>query len=411
MTLHLDTALSRRAVLRGGLAAAALLGLGRQATAAPWLDQGFENGWRELVPYPQKMPLLRITTRPVHLETPFSQFDQGLITPNEAVFVRYHLAGHPLDIDASRHTLTVKGLVDAPLTLTLAQLQQRFPTVRLNAVLQCAGNGRGLMQPRTPGAQLGNGSMACAEFTGVRLADVLRAAGVDPRARQLTLRGTDTPALPQTPAFVRSMDLADALHPDVLVAWEMNGQPLPVLNGYPLRLVVPGFYAPYWVKHLSEIELIDHVFTGWFADQAYTVPDTPDQGITPGEPVGRRVRLTRMKVRAFITNLESGQTARAPGGALALRGIAFDGGSGIQQVEVSTDGGRSWQQARLGPELSRYAFRPWSLPLTAIPPGPLQLMARATARDGQVQPLQQPWNPGGYARNVVERVDVTVVDY
>ena len=404
----MDDALRRRAVLKGGLAAAGLLALSGKLRAAAWLDQGFDNGWRELVPYPQKMPLLRITTRPVHLETPFSQFDRGLITPNEAVFVRYHLAGHPLDIDSASHTLTVKGLVGQPLTLTLRDLQTRFAAVSQTVVMQCAGNGRGLLQPRVQGAQLGNGSMACVEMTGVRLADVLKAAGVKDGAVQVAFRGTDQPALEETPSFIRSLNLEDALRPEVMIAWAMNGQPLPVLNGYPLRLVVPGFYASYWMKHLSQLEVIDHVFDGWFAATAYTVPDTPDYGIAPGAKPERMVRLTRMKVRSFITHPAAGQTVAAPEGRLALRGIAFDGGSGIRRVEVSADGGRSWLPARLGEERGRFAFRPWTLTLDGVKPGALQLLARATANDGQTQPLVQPWNPGGYARNVAERVALVI---
>ncbi|WP_434631601.1 molybdopterin-dependent oxidoreductase [Chromobacterium sp. CV08] len=400
-----DDALRRRAVLKGGLAAAALLALPGRGRAA-WMDQGFDNGWRELVPYPQKMPLLRITTRPVHLETPFSQFDRGLITPNEAVFVRYHLADHPLDIDPATHTLTIAGKVSRPLTLTLADLKKRFETVRQTVVMQCAGNGRGLSQPRVQGAQLGNGSMACVEMAGARLADVLAAAGVMDGARQIACRGTDRPALEETPSFVRSLDIADALRPEPMIAWEMNGRPLPVLNGYPIRLVVPGFYAAYWMKHLSRIDVLDHVFDGWFASQAYIVPDTPDNGVPPGSKPDRTVRLTRMKVRSFITAPAAGDAV--PAGRLSLRGIAFDGGSGIRRVDVSADGGASWLPARLGADAGRFAFRPWTLTLDDVKPGPLTLMARATANDGQVQPMVQPWNPGGYARDVIERLDIVV---
>ncbi|ATP27041.1 oxidase [Chromobacterium violaceum] len=403
----MDDAATRRALLKAGLAAG-LLGLAGRPRAA-WLEQGFDNGWRELVPYPQKMPLLRITTRPVHLETPFSQFDRGLITPNEAVFVRYHLAGHPLDTDPAAHTLTIDGKVRRPLTLTLSELQ-RFPRFKQTVVMQCAGNGRGLFQPRVQGAQLGNGSMACVEMAGARLADVLAAAGVMDGARQIACRGTDQPALEVTPAFVRSLDLADALRPEAMIAWEMNGQPLPVLNGYPIRLVIPGFYAACWIKHLSHIEVLDHVFDGWFASQAYTVPDTPDNGVPPGTKPDRTARLTRMKVRSFITHPAHGDAIAAPDGRLALRGIAFDGGSGIRRVDVSADGGDSWRQAELGPDIGRFAFRPWTLTLDGVKPGPLALMARAAANDGQRQPLRQSWNPGGYARNVAERVEIVVAE-
>lgn len=403
-----DHSLPRRTLLKGGLAALGLMGLSGRLWAGGVVAQGFENGLRELVAYPQKRPMLRITTRPVHLETPFELFDQQLITPNDAVFVRYHLANHPLAIDEAAHTLTIKGEVQRPLQLTVAQLKRNFAPVSVTAVMQCAGNGRGLFNPRVPGAQLGNGSMACVTWTGVRLVDVLKAAGIGAGASQIVYRGTDAPALPVTPPFERALDIADATQPDVLIAWAMNGQPLPVLNGFPIRLVVPGYYSSYWMKHLSEITVSSAApFTGFFANEAYTVPDTPDYGIAPGSTPEKTVRLKRMKVRAFITNLRDGVhiPAHTP---QVVRGIAFDGGSGIRRVEFSTDQGHSWHEGQLGQDLGRFAFRPWHGTFTPADAGPMVLMARATSNNGEIQPLAQPWNPGGYARNVVEPVHVTI---
>ncbi|STQ90847.1 molybdopterin-dependent oxidoreductase [Iodobacter fluviatilis] len=398
---------SRRTLLKGGLASAVsagLLSIPNKAWALSLLDQGFENGIRELVPYPQKYPLLRITTRPVHLETPFSYFDQSLITPNKAVFVRYHLANHPLNIDESAHILSIKGNVNHPLKLSIADLKQRFNQVSFNVVLQCAGNGRALFSPRVPGAQLGNGSMACFKVTGVRLADVLKAAGIGPNARQIKYRGLDEPALPVTPAFIRALDIDKALSEHVLIAWAMNGEPLPMLNGFPIRLVVPGYFAPYWMKHLSEIEVINTEFDGWFAKEAYMVPDTENNGIAPNTPIKNKIPLTKLKVRSFITNIENGKKIKLNNGELTLRGIAFDCGSGIRAVDCSADGGKTWLPAALGKNIGHYAFRPWIITLKQLKNGPVNLMARATANSGETQPLEQPWNPGGYARNVVERV-------
>jgi sulfite dehydrogenase (cytochrome) subunit A len=402
---------SRRALIKGGLASAistSMLSLQHKAWALTLISQDFENGQRELVPYPQKYPLLRITTRPVHLETPFSYFDQSLITPNKAVFVRYHLANHPLKIDASKHTLSIKGNVLRPLKFTLADLKKKFQHVSQTVVMQCAGNGRAYSAPRVPGAQLGNGSMACISVTGVRLADVLNAAGVGKEARQITYRGTDEPALAATPAFIRALDIETAMTKDALIVWDMNGEPLPILNGYPIRLVVPGYFAPFWMKHLSEIEVINHDFDGWFTKEAYTVPDTPDNGIAPGALAKNKIPLTQLKVRSFICNIENGKKTISKEGHLALRGIAFDCGSGIRSVDISSDNGKTWQSAKLGKNIGNYAFRPWSLTLSDLKKGPLQLMARATANSGEVQPTVQPWNPGGYARNVIEVVNITL---
>lgn len=394
---------SRRSLIKGGIASAlsaGVMSLSDKSLAALLMDQGFENGSRELIPYPQKYPLLRITTRPVHLETPFSYFDQSLITPNKAVFVRYHLANHPLNIDEEAHLIRIKGNVIRPLELSITDLKQRFPQVSFNVVLQCAGNGRALFSPRVPGAQLGNGSMACFKVTGVRLADVLKAAGIGPGAKQIKYRGLDEPALPVTPAFIRSLDMKTALSEDVLIAWEMNGEPLPMLNGFPVRLVVPGYFAPYWMKHLSEIEVINTEFDGWFTKEAYMVPDTRDNGIAPGS--ANKIPLTKLKVRSFITNIENGKKLHR--GELTIRGIAFDSGSGIRAVDFSIDGGKKWMPAQLGKNIGQYAFRPWSITLNHLSSGPVVLMARATANSGEIQPLEQPWNPGGYARNVIELV-------
>ncbi|QBC45197.1 molybdopterin-dependent oxidoreductase [Iodobacter fluviatilis] len=402
---------SRRTLLKGGLASAvsaSMFTLPNKAFALNLINQGFENGVRELVPYPQKYPLLRITTRPVHLETPFSYFDQSLITPNKAVFVRYHHANHPLNIDENAHILSIKGNVSRPLKLSLEELKKRFNQVSFNVVLQCAGNGRALSSPRVPGAQLGNGSMACFTVTGVRLADVLKAAGVGANAKQIKYRGTDEPALPVTPAFIRSLDIKKALSDDVLIAWAMNGAPLPILNGFPIRLVVPGYFAPYWMKHLSEIEVINHEFDGWFAKEAYMVPDTVDNGIAPGAETKNKTPLRELKVRSFITNIETGNKIKLKNGELTIRGIAFDSGSGIRTVDFSADGGKNWTPANLGKSIGNYAFRPWSITLRNLKKGSIALMARATANSGETQPIVQPWNPGGYARNVIEVVNITL---
>ena len=223
----------------------------------------FGNGERRLVKYPQKRPLILLTSRPPQLETPFSVFNEGAITPNDAFYVRYHLADIPLSIDPDAFRLEIKGLVDTPLSLSLADLK-KFEPVEIVAVCQCSGNSRGFSQPRVAGGQLGHGAMGNARWRGVRLKDVLAKAGIKANARQVTFNGLDRPVVEKTPDFIKSLDLDHAIDGEVMLAYEMNGEPLPMLNGFPLRLVVPGYFGTYWIKHLNEISVVDEVLnTFW----------------------------------------------------------------------------------------------------------------------------------------------------
>src|SRR5471032_3226761 len=238
--------LSRRRFMRGaglmaaGAAASPLLGLGARAAAVEE-DVSFAGGLRELVQYPQKRPLIRVTTRPPHLETPFEVFNHGPITPNDAFFVRYHLANIPLSIDPDTYRLTVRGQVGAELSLSLADLKALGTPVEVVAVNQCSGNSRGYSSPRVFGAQLSNGAMGNARWVGVPLKTVLAKAGVKAGARQVVFNGLDTPVLPATSDFRKSLDIEHALHGDALLAWSMNGEDIPLLNGFPLKLIVPGY--------------------------------------------------------------------------------------------------------------------------------------------------------------------------
>ncbi len=366
----------------------------------------FDNGERPLVKYPQKRPLLRHTARPPQLETPFPVFNEGLLTPNDAFFVRYHLAGSPPPrtvLDPETFRLQVRGTVKSPLTLSLEDLQRRFETVEVVAVNQCSGNSRGFFQPRVPGGQSGNGNMGCARWRGVRLADVLKASNLLPQSKQVLFDGLDRPLVASVPDFVKALDVDQALDPEVLLAWEMNGEPLPWLNGYPLRLVVPGHYGTYWVKHLHSIQVVDATFSGFWMNPAYRIPDDPCAHVAPGSAPKRTVPIERFNVRSFLTSHVDGGRLSSAGQGVTLRGIAFDGGSGIRDVTVSTDGGRTWTSARLGADLGRYAFREWTLDWRPGSGGSAEVLVRATNRLGQSQPLDALWNPAGYMRNVVER--------
>ena len=374
------------------------------AHAADFVDLPISNGRRPLVKFPQKRPLIQLTARPPQLETPFSVFDAGAITPNDAFFVRYHLAGLPTEIDPETYRLEIKGAVEKPLSLSLDELRTQFDPVEVVAVAQCSGNSRGLFEPRVVGGQLANGAMGNARWKGVPLKAILDRAGIKSGARQVSFEGLDRPVAEGTPEFVKALDVDQARDGEVMVAYAMNGTDLPWLNGFPIRLVVPGYYGTYWVKHLNEVTVLTEVFEGFWMKPAYRVPANACACTPPGEAPATTVPITRFDVRSFITNLADGAKVKA--GATLVRGIAFDGGYGITDVAVSADDGRNWQAAELGTDLGRYSFREWRTQLH-LNPGAHTLKVRAVNRIGQSQPTQALWNPTGYMRNVVESVRVT----
>jgi DMSO/TMAO reductase YedYZ molybdopterin-dependent catalytic subunit len=393
--------IGRRSALGG---AAAFGAIAASAARAASITLPFENGERPLVAYPQKRPLARLTSRPPQLETPFSVFGESLITPNDAFYVRYHLADIPFDsLDATTFRLAVKGAVKTPLSLSLAELKA-MPSVDLIAVSQCSGNSRGFSMPRVAGGQAGNGLMGNAKWTGVPLKAVLARAGIQAGAVDVSFNGLDGPVSPDTPDFVKSLPIDHANDGEVMLAWAMNGADLPVLNGFPLRLVVPGFYGTYWMKHLFEITVLDRPFDGFWMTGAYRIPDNDCACVAPGTAPAKTRPIGRFNVRSFITSLAEGAKVAA-GQPLTLRGIAFDGGSGIREVKISVDGGQSWLPATLGQDLGRYSFRPWEATVTP-PAGRLTLKVQAVANDGGTQPAEARWNPGGYMRNVIETTTV-----
>jgi DMSO/TMAO reductase YedYZ molybdopterin-dependent catalytic subunit len=382
--------------------------LGRHAALAAdaTVQLPFENGMRRLVAYPQKRPLIVLTTRPVQLETPMVVFNAGPFTPNDAFFVRWHLGNVPTDIDGDAFRINVHGLVNTPLSLSVADLKSGYDAVEIAAVCECSGNSRGFFNPRVPGGQWGNGSMGNAKWKGARLKDILTKAGVKDGAVQVSFNGADTPVLPGTPDFIKAINVDLAMNPDVLVAYSMNGADLPVLNGYPVRLVIPGYYATYWVKMLNDIEVKGEVEQNFWMKTAYRIPDNPAGSQVPGETV-KTVPINRLTVRSFITSVPDGDriAERAP---FTVRGIAFDSGYGIARVLFSIDGGRSWTDARLGDDLGKYSFREWNATFKPVR-GAHTLASLAINTIGETQRLDVPqWNNPGYLRNIVERVRVTV---
>lgn len=356
--------------------------------------------------FPQKGALILQRTRPPLLETPFEVFDQSVFTPNDRFFVRWHWAVIPTAVDVASFRLTVHGHVNQALSLSLNDILA-LPRVELAAVNQCSGNSRGYFQPPVPGGEWSHGAMGNARWTGVRLKDVLDRSGVKAGAIQVRFTGMDEPVVPDAPTFMKSLQIDHARDGEVMLAYAMNGGPLPLLNGFPLRVIVPGWYSTYWVKMLNDIEVLDQPDTNYWMKTAYTIPDTPGANVKPGETGFRSVPISRMVPRSFITNIKEGDTLQAGASTLA-RGIAFGGDTGVSRVDFSSDGGTSWQEAELGTDQGKYSFRQWQRPFTVPAKGDQVLMVRCTSSSGEVQPGTPNWNPSGFMRNVIERMHVVV---
>jgi DMSO/TMAO reductase YedYZ molybdopterin-dependent catalytic subunit len=358
---------------------------------------------------PGKKPLIKLTYRPPNYETPSSYFASP-ITPNDAFFVRYHLAIIPDAIDVKSWKLRLGGEGAAsPLQLGMEELRRDFEQVEIAAVCQCSGNRRGFSDPHVPGVQWGPGAMGSAVWRGVRLKDLLAKAGVRKEAVEIVLDGADGPVLDKTPDFIKSIPLSKALDENTLIAFEMNGQPLPHWNGFPARLVLPGWTATYWMKHLVSITAVTKPFDGFWVKSAYRIPvgrfplvqHFQSQVTEANEPI------TEMVVNSIIAMPAEGHRMR-PGQAVDVRGVAWDGGYGIRRVEVSIDGGQSWREAPLGKDYGRFAFRPWSFRFAPAKPGTYRVMVKASNVIGQTQAEALIFNPAGYHNNVIRPLTIIV---
>ncbi len=398
--------LTRRAMFR--LAAQFTPGLllaGRDDSSTLLPRSSFSDP-RRMVRFPEKRELMLLTDRPPQLETPLHYFRQDF-TPNEAFFVRWHVAGIPTQVDTGSFRLQVDGQVQRSLSLSLNDLRRRFEPVSVIAIAQCSGNSRSLFEPRVAGGQWRHGAMGNALWTGVRLRDVLDAAGIRAGAIDVSFDGLDEPPLSSIPDVVKSLAVDHAREPDVMVAYEMNGQPLPMLNGFPLRLVVPGWYATYWIKALFRVTVLDRPFDGFWITKAYRVPNNPEGAETPDHLATDTVPINRFTVRSIFVRPEPDEQV-VMGRSYEVEGVAFDYGAGIRQVEVSLDNGVHWMDARLDPELGKYSFRRWRYRWSPRARGQHRLMVRATNNDGAGQ-LTHHWNRSGFMRCVIEDVQVRVV--
>ena len=355
--------------------------------------------------FPQKAAMILQRTRPPLLETPFEVFDRGVFTPNDSFFVRWHWAVIPTEVDVNTFRLSVGGHVDNDLSMTLKDIVDGLPRVELAAVNQCSGNSRGYTEPSVAGAQWSNGAMGNARWTGVRLRDVLDRAGVKRGAQWVRFAGLDEPVVDGAPKLMKSLEVDHARDGEVMIAYAMNGEQLPLLNGFPLRLIVPGWYSTYWVKMLDRIEVLDGPDDSFWMKSAYLIPDTPGATMKPGQTGLTMVPINKMVPRSFVTNLKDGATLKAGAKAL-VRGIAFGGSTGVRSVEISLDGGTHWLPTVLGRDEGKYSFRQWQAEIVAAA-GAVSVMVRCTNSDGLAQPATPNWNPGGFMHNAIETIHLT----
>jgi DMSO/TMAO reductase YedYZ molybdopterin-dependent catalytic subunit len=393
--------LSRRALLAGaGGAALAAPVLAQRLIRDGVIDLGLPGGpsERPLTPaFPDKGEMIVQRIRPPLLETPMSVFGEGTITPNDRFFVRWNW-DMPTAVNAGAHRVAVGGAVQKAVSLTLDEIASAGEMVEVTAINQCAGNGRGLSEPRVTGTQWGNGAMGCAKWTGVRLKDVLAKAGVAAGATRVRFAGLDVPLTDGAPQFIKSIPLDIAMRDDVLVAWGMNGEPLPLLHGYPLRIVVPGWFSTYWVKMLATIEVLTGEDDSYYVAKSYRMPAQP---ITPEDKDFETVAITAMPPRAFITSHADGAVV-VKGKPVTLEGIAMGGDAALAKVDLVGEG---WElPCTLGQDEGPYAFRRWSVTIPQVTGDLTTIGVRAANTGGAVQPEALNWNPSGYARNVIERI-------
>ncbi len=403
---------SRRNFLGAGLILGAS-SLFAKETATTASAKAAEPYQPPVIAFPEKKPLKTISDRPPLLESPREIFTKP-ITPNDQFFVRWHMPDIPTYIDLNEFRLHVQGSVQTPLSLSVDDLKSKFEPVQITSVLQCGGNSRKFyagVGPATHGVQWGHGAMGCAVWKGARLKDILNMAGVNAGARWVGVNGLEKPAVDETPKFFREMAIDEALSGELIVAYEMNGEDLPYLNGFPLRLVIPGHFSDSWVKMLSEITVFDHYQKSFFMDVAYTVPDNDCECVISGSDFEyKRKPIAEMKVKSVI-GYPTPNTIIKRGSKVKVTGVAFDQGKGIKEVMISLDNGKSWSAANLEKDYGKYAYRQWTFMWEPRIAGEYNIMVRAINRIGNIQPQvgEIGWNAGGYQYNAVDIVNVKIV--
>lgn len=350
-----------------------------------------------------KRGMIMLTDRPYNLETPLKYFKEDY-TPNEVFFVRWHLSDMPAVINSDTFRLRVQGHVKNELSLSLIDLRSKFKPVTIPALAVCAGNARSFFDPRVPGGQWKNGAMGNALWKGVRLKDVLDLAGVKPNALDVAFNGMDQPPLPSVPDFVKSLGIDHVMNEDVIIAYEMNGKSLPILNGYPLKLIVPGWYATYWIGMLNEIKVYPDSFKGYWMNKAYLIPkNVRNANESPDSLAKETVPISKLDIRSIFVSPEPDSTIIV-NQQCVIEGLVFDGGDSIVKVEISTNG-KTWNNATLCSYLGKYAWRRWKYNFIPHNAGTFTFYVKATNAIGETQPFKQ-WNRSGYMRNQIETLQI-----
>jgi DMSO/TMAO reductase YedYZ molybdopterin-dependent catalytic subunit len=394
------------AMVAGGIALAEVGLIGRWARAE--LPQGaLDSEVRETLP--GKQPLIKRSFRPPNYESPLDSFDD-VLTPNDKFFVRWHLANIPrIDVRAWRLNVGGDG-AERGFELSMDELKRDFEPAELVAVCQCAGNRRGFSSPHVAGVEWGSGAMGNARWKGARLKDILARAGLKKEAVEIAFNGSDRAALDSTPPFIKSLPAWKALDENTLVAYEMNGAALPHWNGFPARIVVPGWSATYWMKQVVSIRALVQPLASFWMNTAYRVPmgKFPIIDRFTSQESTTTTPITEILVNSLITNVSAGQRFAA-GQPLQFKGIAWDAGYGIRTVEISVDDGRTWQSATLGESQGRYSFRTWQFTCPPRASSRFSVMARANNAQGTVQPAELIFNGPGYHNNVVQKIAIDIV--
>jgi DMSO/TMAO reductase YedYZ molybdopterin-dependent catalytic subunit len=369
----------------------------------PGVPQGISS-YVTMGTLPGKKPLIQLSDRPPNYEAPI-EYLRTPITPNDQFYVRYHLSNIP-EVKAEGYKIAVGGDgANGTAEVTLDDLM-KMPAVELVAVNQCSGNRRGLSQPHVQGVEWGYGAMGCAKWKGAKLKDVLDKVGVKTEAIEVAFNGADGPAVPATPDFIKSIPTWKAVEDTTIIAYEMNGQPLPHYNGFPARIIVPGWTGTYWMKHVVNINVLTKPQGGFWMNPAYRLPlgKFPIRDRFVSQEYAPNTPITEIVVNSLITSHRDGAKVKA--GKVTVSGMAWDGGYGIRTVQVSIDGGKTWGSATLGQDLGRFAFRPWSFELTAKT-GKTSVMVNATNKIGQTQTAELIFNPAGYHNNVMQTITLT----
>ena len=323
-------------------------------------QQGKESGITDdTLNTARKKERILLTDRPPNLETPLNYFKEDF-TPNDIFFVRWHLSGLPSTIDKDDFRLRVTGHVKKQLSISLHDLKTKFKSTSLVALAECAGNSRSFFDPRVPGGQWKNGGMGNARWTGVKVKDILEEAGLKPGTFDVSFNGMDEPPLPSVPDFVKSLHIEHAMDSEVMIAYEMNGEPLPILNGYPLKLIVPGWYATYWVGMLNEIKVYADTFKGYWMRKAYLVPKNVRNGNEKSDSLAKETEpINKLDIRSIFVSPEPNEVVGI-NKKCEIEGLAFDAGDSIVKVEISTDG-KTWKTTSLLPFIGKYSWRRWKI--------------------------------------------------